>query len=353
MRISELKRTMDFVEKTVIEPGVPARFEELIAVLQENARMRTGQPPQPITQQKANLIAAIKSIRPQILTLNERRLLETFIDTDVMGDAGVESINRVFAEHNLDPMGAVNAFTEMKQKYDQLISAASETLKVLEPIDVAVIETDIEENRAVLQITFKEGASIGNVTEWHDHSDQWWQIVRSFGLLTDTTTDQAKVLSFQQGSVIVEISAAYLLVKAVGLAADKILSVIERLLELRKKIHEIKQLDLTNKQIERDLEKEAAAFQENKVTQIAQQVVAEINKAKATDGEVSNAMKMAVERLFKFLDNGGTVDCRLRLMEKEPEEAKQLRDVYRKIRTLETRIGELKLLTNGKDKKEE
>jgi hypothetical protein len=343
---------MDFVKKQVIEPEVPSRFQQLIDVLRRNAGMQPGQQPQPITQQKADLIGVIRKVQPETLTLNERRLLQTFIDTSLMGSGGVEKINGVFAEHNLDPMGAVNAFTAMKQKYDLLISAASETLKVLKPIEMEVIETDIEEGHAVLQITFKERASIGNVTDWREHSDQWWQIVRSFGLLTDTTTDQAKVLSFQQGSVIVEIAATYLLVKAVGLAADKILTVIERLLELRKKIREIKQLDLTNKQIERDLEKEEAVFKENKVDQIAQQVIAEINKPKTPDGEVGAAIKVAIGKLFMFLDNGGTVDCRLRLMKEEPEVAKQIRGVYGKIRTLETRIEELKLLTNGDEKKE-
>ena len=343
---------MEFVSKTVIEPGVPSRFKQLIDVLQQNARMQPGQQPQAITQQKADLIAAIKAIQPQQLTLNERRLLTTFIDTGVMGDPGVESINRVFADHNLDPMGAVNAFTKLKEKYDLLISAASETLKVLKPIDVAVVETDIEEGRAVLQITFKDRASIANVTDWHDLSEDWYHIIRSFGLLTDTTTEQAKVLSFQQGSVIAEIAGAYLVVKAVGSAAEKILTVIERLLELRKSIQKIKQLDLTNKQIEKDLEKEESASKENKVSQIAQQVISEINSAKAADGEVGNAVKMAVERLFVFLDKGGTVDCRLRLMKQEPEPAKQVREVYGKIRTLETRIEELKLLTDRQDKKE-
>jgi hypothetical protein len=333
----------------VIDPGVPAIFQRLIQVLQQNAQ-QNGQQQQPITTQKAALIAAIKAIRIQTLTLNERRLLKTFIETDLMGDNGVERINQIFVDHNLDPMGAVNAFNSMKAQYDKLIAAATETIKVLSSIDVAIVETDIEKGHAVLQITFKEKASIANVTDWREYSDQWWQIVRSFGLLTDTTTDQAKILSFQQGSVIVEVSATYLVVKAVGFVADKVLSVIERMLELRKKILEIKQLDLTNKQIERDLEKEAAAFQENKSNQIAQQVIAEINKAKATDGEVATAIKMAVEKLFTFLDKGGTVDCRLQQIEDEPAEAKQLREAYGKIRTLETRVAELKLLSNGENK---
>lgn len=350
MRISELKRTVNFVKQAVIDPNIPSLFQQLIQVLQQNARMQPGQQPQPITQQKTNLIAAIKSIRPETLTLNERRLLKTFIDMDVMGDSGVDKVNRIFADHNLDPIGAVNAFNEMQQKYARLISTASEILKILEPIDVAVIETDIEDGHAVLQITFKGKATMGSVTDWREYSEQWWRIVRSFGLLTDTTADQAKILSFQQGSVIVEVSAVYILVKAIGSAADKIMSVIERLLDLRKKIHEIKQLDLTNKQIERDLEKEADAFVENKMSQITQHVTAEINKAKAEDGEVKNSLQISIKDLYQFLDRGGTVDCRLRLMDKEPEEAKQLRDVYGEIRTLETRIEELKLLTDGKDK---
>jgi hypothetical protein len=350
MRISELKQTVNFVKKAVIDTNLQQFFQQLIQVLQQNARMQPGQQPQPITQQKASLIAAIKSIRPETLTLNERRLLKTFIDVDLMGNSGVEKVNTIFAEHNLDPIGAVNAFDEMRRKYEQLISSASDILRILAPIDVGVVETDIEDGHAVLQITFKAKAAMGNVTDWKEYSEQWWRIVRSFGLLTDTTADQAKILSFQQGSVIVEVSALYILVKAVGLAADKIMSVIERLLDLRKKIQEIKRLDLTNKQIELDLQKEADAFVENKMSQITENLILEINKAKAEDGEVKNGLQLSIKDLYQFLDKGGTVDCRLRLMDKEPEEATQLRDVYGKIRTLETRIEELKLITDAKEK---
>jgi hypothetical protein len=349
MTISELKRTVNFVKQTVIEPGVPAHFQRLIQVLQQNAQ-QNGQQQQPITTQKASLIAAIKAIRIQTLTLNERRLLKTFIEPDLMGDTGVEKINQIFIDHNLDPMGAVNAFSKIKTQYDQLIAAANDTIKVLAPIDLPAVEMNIAEGFAVLQVTFKEKASIANVSEWHHSSDDWWHIVRSFGLLTDTTTDDAKVLSFQQGSVVVEISAVYLLVKALGIAADKSLNVIERLLELRKKIAEFKQLDLSNKKIERELEKESATFIESQSKLIGEQVIAEINKDKLENGEVVNAINMAVDKLFKFLDNGGTVDCRLKQIDKQPPEAEQLRDNFSKIRTLETRIRELKLISDGSDK---
>ena len=119
---------------------------------------------------------------------------------------------------------------------------------------------------------------------------------------------------------------------------------------LRKKVAEIKGLDLTNKQIERDLEKEATTFQETKTQTIVKEVIAEIDKTKADNGEIVTAITKTVEKLFAFLDKGGTVDCRLQQLETEPPEAQQLREAYGKIRTLETHINEMKLLSDGKHK---
>ena len=223
---------MNFVKKWVVDVDVPARFTNLMQILKQNAQ-QSGQQARPITTQKAELITAVKAIRIETLSLNERRLLSIFIDTNLMGNKGVEKINHAFLEHNLDPMGAVNTFNEMKAQYDRLITAANETIKVLAPIDTAIVETDIEQGNAVLQITFKEKASIGNVTEWYDSADDWRFIIRSFGLLTNTTTDQAKILSVESGSIIIEISALYIVVKAVGIAVDKTLNVIDRMLDLR------------------------------------------------------------------------------------------------------------------------
>jgi hypothetical protein len=58
MTISELKRTASFVKQTVIDPGVPTHFQKLIQVLQQNSQ-QNGQQQQPITTQKAGLIAVI------------------------------------------------------------------------------------------------------------------------------------------------------------------------------------------------------------------------------------------------------------------------------------------------------
>ncbi|MGD0058165.1 MAG: hypothetical protein ABSD58_01985 [Verrucomicrobiia bacterium] len=194
------------------------------------------------------------------------------------------------------------------------------------------------------------GRRITNVAEWREYTDQWWKIIRHFGLLTDTTADQAKILSIQEGSIILEISAVYVLVKAIGLAADKILNVIERLYELRRTSREITRLDLTNKQIEKDLQKEADTFIESNLGQITQQVIAEINKSKAREGEVKSSLQISIKDLFDFLDRGGTVDCRLELTEGESGAPKELQAIFGQIRALETRVEELKLLTDGKDK---
>jgi len=115
MTISELKRTMDFVKKCIMDAGALGRFNDLISILEQNSRVQphTGQQQQPITTQKAALISVIRAINIQELTLNERQLLKTFIDPNLMGEKGAAKINQIFADHNLDPMGAVNAFKEV------------------------------------------------------------------------------------------------------------------------------------------------------------------------------------------------------------------------------------------------
>ena len=350
MRISELKRTVDFVKEAVIDPDVPAKFQQLIDVLRQNASLRQGQQPQAITDQKTKLIAAIKTVRPERLTLNECRLLKTLIDTDLMGDTGVAKVNQVFADHNLDPTGAVNAFTEMQGKYAKLVTSASSISKVLAPIDVPSIETDIKDGHAVLQITFKQKAAIANVVDWHESADEWWKITHAFCLLTDTAPEQAEILSFQQGSIVLEVSAVCIVVTAVGVTVDKILDVIERLFRIEEAIQRIKGLKLANKKAEIELQKEAEEFVEQNLSQIPQKVIAEINPKKSGNGDVKSALSKAVEFLYKFLDKGGTIDCRLRLTETKPEETKRLREIYQGIRALERSVEQLKLITDGKDK---
>lgn len=353
MRIAELKKTMLFVKNVIKPSDIITHIKNLANVIRENAKRDPNRQQQPITDQKQALLAAIGSVSFTGLTLNEKNILAMFIDVQKLGELGVALINTIFAEHNLDPMGAANALDRIMGEFSSLRERAENTLKILEPFDLGTVDSDIEAGRAAIQITFKNKASIEDVVNFKQASEEWWSVMRGVSLLTKTAVEENRILSIQKGSpLIVELSALYLAAKVIGLIVDKSLTAADRYLEIKKKVEELKKLSLQNRQIEKDLDKEAENFRESIVKEIKAKVIEEIETDKKADGEVHNAMEISVKNVFNFLDNGGTVDCRVPGGNAD-EEAKKLNDMFEKIRKLETKVDGIKALPNPEDEQKE
>ena len=345
MRISELKNAMQFALAAVKDRNTVPALDALIAVIKQNANApQSGQQQKPITDQKKAAITAIEGVSLSGLTINEREILSTFINPARLGKSGASHINEVFAEHNLDPMGAVNAMGVIKGEFTALLEAAERTLAVLKPLKTEDLDNDIEKGRAAIQITFKKKVAVDNITDLKDQTEEWWHVVRGVSLLTNTAVEDNRVLTVQKGSpLIVELSSVYVAVRVVGLVVDKVLTAVDRYLDLKKKVEEVRHLNLQNKQIERDLDKEAENFRETIVEDIKTRVIEEIAPDKKTNGEIQKAMEISVKNVFAFLDKGGTVDCRVPSDDGTPD-TKLIQEMYEKIRLLESKLDGMRLL---------
>lgn len=347
MRVSELKAAMEFIIESIKQRNTIVAFDGLINVIRQNAQHRQpGQQQAPITEQKKTLITALEGVSLSKLTINEQNIIATFINLKRFGSSGVTTINQIFLEHNLDPMGAVNALETIKKEFANALQAATKTLEVLGPLNVADMDSDIEEGRAAIQITFKHKVAIDNITNLRDYSEEWYQVVRGVALLTDTAVEDSQILTVQKSSpLIIELSSVYVAVRVVGLIVDRVLNAVDRYLDLKKKATEIRQLNLQNKQIERDLDKEAENFRETIVEDIKNKVIEEVLKDKKANGEVQKAMEISVKNVFAFLDKGGTIDCRVPDTNNSAD-AKQIQQMYENIRSLEDKLEGVKLLEN-------
>lgn len=344
MRVSELKNAMQFALAAVKDRNTVTALDALIGVIRQNAKVQPGQQQKPITEQKKAALMAIEGVSLSGLTINERDILSTLIKPERFGQTGVAHINEIFAEHNLDPMGAVNALDGIKKEFSTLVESAERTLGVLQPLATEDMDKDIEKGRAAIQITFKQKVAVENITNLKDQTEEWWHVVRGVSLLTNTAVEDNRILTVQKASpLIVELSSVYVAVRVVGLIVDKVLTAVDRYLDLKKKVEEVRHLNLQNKQIERDLDKEAENFRETIVEDIKTKVIEEIAPDKKTNGEIQKAMEITVKNVFAFLDKGGTVDCRVADDNGTPD-AKQIQAMYERIRLLESKLEGVRLL---------
>jgi regulator of replication initiation timing len=345
MRVSELKKTMLFVLESAKGRNIISALDALAVAVQKNSQ---GPSYHSLSKQKQKTLAIIEDVSLAELTINETAILSNFIDPTLLGPSGVTHINEIFSEHKLDPMGAVYALEDLRQDFANLVETAEKILAVLRPLTSGRMDLDIEDGRAAIQIVFEKKAAVDTVTDMKDRLEEWWHIIRGASLLTHTAVEENKVLSVQKESPLcIEISSSYVVVHAIGLIINNVLLALERYRNLKNKVEEVHCLNLENKQIERDLDQEAQNFQRAIVKEFGAKVITELKSAKVVDGEIKNAMDLAVRNVFAFLDKGGSVDCRI------PEtngssEARQIQQLFAQIRLLKSNIDGGRLLAAAK-----
>lgn len=142
MRVSELKHTMEFVITNVKDREIIPSLNELTGIIRQNAQPARPNNPQqqrPITNEKQKVLSKIGEISLDCLTFSEQNILASFFDLKKLGAAGAAFINQVFANHNLDPIGAATALDNLRDQFAVLEKNAIKTLEVLDPLKVEVL----------------------------------------------------------------------------------------------------------------------------------------------------------------------------------------------------------------------
>jgi hypothetical protein len=346
MRISELKKAMDFVVTHISKTNIQQYFMQLINVMEANARTRVPQQRlQPISDQKKILLDQVKKVDiEKFLTFNERKLLAIYVDLDIFGIKGAVKIEDIFTQRQLDQQGAIDDLRKLEQKYSKLIGDAQNVLNILQPFAIPTLETDVPDGFGVLQITFKGAAAIENLDDLREYTDEWWKIVRGFGRLVDCTPGEVKVASFEKGSVIAEFFANFPLLEAIGLSGKLFLSGLATFLVFKRQLLEVENSQVATEATKQQMRDDAQQYKDKLIEEVTQKVLEKYSdKPEDAKGEARLSVRLSSE----FLEKGGTIDFRLKASDLEKGEHKELAESYDRVRALETDIEAQRKLGNG------
>ncbi len=122
------------------------------------------------------------------------------------------------------------------------------------------------------------------------------------------TPEDFRVIGAKKGSIIIDLAVAVGVATAVSKILLEVLKVADRVLDIRKKVEEIKSLRLSNKKIELELKKEADTERDNGIKLIVEETINQLNINRENEGDKITAIEKSVKKLIEFTENGGQVD---------------------------------------------
>jgi len=357
MNVSELFELTNWIQTEIVNRQIPQKYQTLQQILQRNAQ--PNQQKQPFEDQKNDLIESIKKVQINRLTKDQLEFLRNLNIAQAIGKEGVDTIEDILYKNVIDIATAAKKIQEIHQRLTQGIQKANQIRAGLEG---CVIEEEYEvEGEVLIRIYFRDKASLANVTDFKKWGETWHDIGRGIAMAHNATPEDIKIVGATSGSIVLEMATMASIATTTSAIIYSILKVVEKVLEIRKKAEEIKNLQLNNKKIALELEKEAEKEIENGAEMIANEQIKRLRLKQEGEGDKINVLEKAVSKLLNFIELGGEVDFiipeedmvksdeEVEQIEKSEIDYTQIKDTSEKIRQLEYKIKALEAPNEEKE----
>jgi hypothetical protein len=334
MKVDDLKTLSEKLNIHTQKTKTESLYQQFSQILSNSLRNNRQQS---VSQQKEQLFDSLRSFDQISLTYSETHLFSVLGYENYVGSSAVNDIEAILHDENFDPHGVIQKIEAKQAAFQDFLMMNQNLQKALQRIptfkDVA-----LHEGEALLEITFTDKAAVDNIVDFEGWIDSWTKIIRAFSELVGEKPENSRIVFVQKSSpLIIDIATACSLVLMLGKAVDFVLVRVERYLNIRKQVEEIRKLKLDNKKIEKDLEAEAESFSDKSAQEIADLITSEMGQKPG--GEVINGISLSIRKLFVFIDKGGRVDC-----PSSSDKDEGLSDIFKEVRQLQKTVDKLRLL---------
>ncbi len=307
MQISELIKLTDWFQVKVVAGAIPAKYQALFNKMNANIRRNLNQPMQPFSTERDALFEAIRPINFQSLSLEQVAFLEELEVDKLFGPVGIERIEKILFQNNLDIASATQKISELNTKLSTAQTKFKQIEDTLKPL-FSVDKVEFGEGNVMMRIYFKDASSINNLSDLKKLGSTWYDIGRGIAMTQDKSPEDFVVVGAQKGSIILELVVAAGIATSVSKILLETLKVAEKVIDILKKVEELKALKLANKSAEQALEKVAKEEKESGISSITRIIQVELNLNPETDGDKITALEKSITKLIDFTQKGGQVD---------------------------------------------
>jgi hypothetical protein len=304
MNISELSNLTYWVSNQIVVVQIPQKYHALHKILQQLSQ--PNQPKPAFENQKNDLIETLGKVPLSKLTKDQLLFLRQLGIAQAVGDEGIAVIEDVLYRNVID---VATSAQKLQQIHQKLAAGIQKSDQIKSGLDGCVFEEEYEaDNEVLIRVSFTGKAAMSNVADFKRWGNTWHEIGRGIAMAHNATPEDVKIVGATKGSIIIEMAViATIATTASGIILSA-LKVAEKVLDIRQKAEEIRNLKLTNKKLASDIEKEAEKEKIAGIEEITTDLIKKLKLKKDEEGDKTNALDKAVKHLVDFIESGGEVD---------------------------------------------
>jgi len=347
MQVQELLKLINWIEVNITENQIIQKYTALQNGMNQNVNARNNQPRQPFDVQKEALITVLPKINFDQLSFEQINLLEKLEIKESIGAKGVEIIEDILYKKSLDIAAAAQEITQITQKITAASTKFTAIKTSLDSVFDSFEDEEVPDGSVFMRVYFHGESAIKDVSKLKKLGGLWYEIGRGIAMANGKSPEDFKIVGAQKGSVVLELVVIAGIATSMSTILLAGLKVTEKVIDILKKVEELKKLKLGNKNIALELEKEAEKERTDGVKNITEEIVKKLKLKPKEEGDKVTALEKSIKNIIDFTENGGLIDF-IQPNDVDDEgangELKEFRENCVEIRELEDKI---KLLEEG------
>ncbi len=343
MNVSELYSLTDWITQYVIKAAIVEKYSALEQALQRYSSPNTRG--SSFETEKDSLILALKETPLLSLTKDQIAVLESLGIADSLGSVGISKLEDLLYRNVIDVADSV-------EKIQTIVSNLQTGIGKSDQIKAGLTGCVEPENYEIdgeilIRVTFKGRAPINNVTDFKEWGKTWYEIGRGIAMAHGQAPEDIRVVGATRGSIVIELAVVASIAGTTSYIIMEGLKVAERILDLRLKAEQLREMKLKNTKLAAEIEASAEEEKIEAAHRITMEVAKRIKLTTAKNAEQISILEKSVSNLLNFVERGGEIDFiapeedpdTKEVSSSEPSEIHLLRDRFEEIRMLENKIA--------------
>jgi hypothetical protein len=312
-------------------------YEQLAFAMEQNANSGSKVP---LREHLDAVEQALRAMPVEQLTFQQTDVLDEIEVFQLLGEKGWRFVERTVKEGNFDPASAATDIRNAKQTIEKAVMLFEAARKALSAVGMRD-ETEYDSSKKVtVRIRFKDAVEISNITELRNRTADWYEISRGLAMAAGEKPEDIEVKGATTGSLIIILGTTLTVATIIALIMKQIASTVKSSMEVAHTLQDWKMRKVADAEVERVLRARRKGIEENGTAEALKLVKEKIDGKIA--GDVENALKKSIERMFIFASKGGEVDM---LPPPEPTEDEEFDGaVAEAINTITENVEEMRTL---------
>jgi hypothetical protein len=301
MDVNELSGLASWV-KEYVEPAIPA-YEKLVSAMEQNAG---GSGKVLLREHLTAVEDTLLAMPVEQLSYQQTDLLASLDIEKLLGKKGWRFVEQTVKEGNYDPAAAAADIRQAKHRIDSGIALLKEVKQSLEQIKIHDLPRHYTSDKVTIRLRFKDGVEIENITQLKKWTAEWYAISQGLAMAAGERPEDVEVKGATTGSLILILGATLTVATIVALIMKQVASTVKSSMEVAHTLQDWKMRKVADAEVERVLTARRLGIEAGGVDAALALVKEKIGASVA--GDVENALKKSIEKMFSFAAKGGELD---------------------------------------------